>query len=137
MNQSWNDELEPGTATRPSYAEPVRSKTEVGTEQAEALEKADWAGGAGEEDVGRGLVALGLEGQGQVVGGAVPDLDDDAGLGGEGFEDGAHEFLGAARVDGEGLFAVTATGGGCEGEEEDGAEAAGRGGAEAHGRIGP
>ena len=71
---------------------------EVG-EHAEVVEVAGRPGTAGQEHVGGRLGPLGFEGERHVVGGAVAGLDGDAGFGGEGFEDGSDEALGAAGVD--------------------------------------
>ena len=78
-------------------------------EQAVLVEVADRAGRLREEDVGRRLVALLLDQQGEVGRVAVAHLDVDAGLLGEAVEDRLDEVLGAPGVDDDGAAVVAGT----------------------------
>ena len=79
-----------------------------GAEQAALIEVGDGARRLREEDIGRRLVSLLLDQQGEVGRVAVAHLDVDAGLLGKAVEDRLDEFLGASGVDDDGAPGIVA-----------------------------
>lgn len=63
-----------------------------------------------DEDVGRRALALGVDGEGEVGGVPVADVDAGAGLLGEPLEERADQVLGPARVDDEAVLVAAAGG---------------------------